>query len=543
MAKPKIDVFAEEVARSDEEELPSIAPGVQVTKEYDFPHVVANYMSSNDPRFEGNILALALPEFPKERDELIDQLLVRTKPAKNRTLTRLERVMELPQFLRGFYPLPRVAQLAERMYSRMRESYIGREPYTKAYGERMQIHYENSKLALTQNERETALKNCIALVGLPGAGKSSAVAHACRIFPPIIHHPEWAIWQIPVLRLSMPYKARSEHALAIRIIRSIAKRYPPGHYIKLYLARRPPHVDALVDAAIHLIHKHCVGLVVIDDSHKSEDGVDSKVLRTARSKRAGDRTTPMPRLLDLLFWCVDSFGVPLLLVGTSELKVTLDETMSGLRRTVGGGLQVWKNLDWTPRAGQRASDFDVFLALAWSDLRLPKPPNLAELRHLILMYTYAIPDVIMSLLHDVQAQALEDGLDTFDENLVHLVAGSDALRAVTELCLSMHEVDTSAEARARLLRVKELAATFDLQPEAAAERPEPKDTKGALFEFAQLMKQQRRRTQRQSSTMPTARSSRQTRAGARTGTSPAAKAAQSPHPGDLPVSSHKDIGK
>lgn len=431
---------------------------------YAFPCVRADYVAHKLPRYAENKLVGAL-RFPDKRSALKAALtqLPSFDPAQ-RLFDRPTRRLLVKQLGRLFVGLDRAAELAENVHGNILEGYVGREPHTASANARLRQLYEaqkTSQFCSLGTNRNTAQFSC-ALVGTPGGGKSTALARVADLYPPVIHHPELDLWQIPVLTVEMAYNGMSQGTLAHSIIRAIAERFPPGDYERLYLKSRA-NSEQLLLAAFALMHVHAVGALFVDEAqnrdYSAENDDDPGEINRVRKYRVSQSP-----LITLLITASNRMQVPLLMSGTAELRDLMGKRLSKVRRMVGEGMRPWGPLSIIPSGKSTHSDYDLFMNVMWTFNWLQNPPEYsAEMRALFHYYTFGIPDFIVKLFKSLQWRALEEGLETFDTKLVHQVANEE-LSAITQITRKMRKAKTDASARAQLSLVTDVAAEFGLSP-------------------------------------------------------------------------------
>lgn len=430
---------------------------------YAFPCVRADYVPHKLARYADNRLIGAL-RFPDKRKALKAALTnLPTFDVSQRELDRPMRRLLVKQLGRFFLGLDRTAELSENVHGNILEGYVGREPHTASANARLRQLYEAQKTgefcALGSNSN-TAQFSC-ALIGTPGVGKSAALARVAELYPPLIHHPELDLWQIPVLSIEMAYNGMSQGTLAHAIIRAIAKRFPPGDYERLYLKSRA-NSEQLLLAAFALMHVHAVGALFVDEAQNRDYNAETDEDPEEISRVRKYKVSQSP-LITLLITASNRMQVPLLMSGTAELRDVMGKRLSKVRRMVGEGMRPWGPLSVVPSRTSPHSDYDLFMNVLWAYNWLQNPPAYPEMRSLFHYYTFGIPDFIVKLFKAVQWRALEDGLETFDAALVHQVANEE-LGAITRITRKMHKARTDLAARAELSMVADIAAEFGLSP-------------------------------------------------------------------------------
>jgi hypothetical protein len=447
------------------------------TEQYPFLHVIAHY-TSKGREYAGNRLIEALPRFPKSLGELQNKLNVLPKFSKAlRQQSGHKRRMALRKLARFFIATSRVYELAEFIYSEVLQGYVHRAPNSPEANRIMQHLYLKGKIEKASPFGGTAVQFSSALTGIPGAGKSIAAAQIERLFPPIIFHPELNIWQIPILRIQMPYHGKRDVNLASAIIAEIDRRYPPGGYRRIYLDS--PRADLMGDAQ-HLLAIHCVGLLLVDDAQQSGveplEEYDGGVMKLPKRPR-----TPVYWAAGLLFDASNTIHFPLLFIATAELEQVLGKTMSKLRRAYGNGLPHWDPLDAEILPGGRKSEYDVFMNVLWSESLLRNHPKFnASFRNIFHFYTFGIPDFIVKLYYALQLRMLWDNKETFTLDDIHFVAAK-CLEAIIRLTRKMRRLaESDPEAQSTLALMTEMAAEFKLKAGVSGVKHSPTESESKI---------------------------------------------------------------
>lgn len=417
---------------------------------YTFPCVRAEHVPHPLPRYADNPLIGAL-RFPQGLSELKRKLTYIPQFSEDiRAKDRSTRRLVLQELKRFRLAVPRLCELAETSNGTMIESYVGRVPHTPESNRRLAELYRHREKGtlplLPQNGAEFAG----AMIGKGGCGKTFAMNAVAGLYEctPVIHHEDLGVWQIPMVKLAMPFLGASRKTLAIAIIHEIDRLFPAGNYARLYLTPKA-NSNQLLLSAFALLQIHCVGYVFIDDSGIAATLSDDPI---TRKESTDEKRTPLTTLLIAMS---NQAGVPILFSGTPELKQMLGRTNSLLRRSTG---QPWGPLSCVTHTSG-PSEFDQMLGILWSLQVLQAPAPLDDrMRELMWLCSYGIPDTLVKLFTKVQMRALYDGVETITEELVRRVALTE-LRDLVEVALAHHEMDRPG-ARERLIRMSDIRAEY-----------------------------------------------------------------------------------
>ena len=429
--------------------------------EQSFAYVVAKLRKLRG-RFAGNVLVRALPPLPRP-EELKGRLQVLPKfSAATRKLTGQQRRTRLRELSRFFLALPNICELAEFIYTEICEGYVGREPNSPAANRRMQAEYLKGRVERVTADGGVAHNLCSALMGIPGAGKTFALRQISRLFPPVIYHQEFNLWQIPFLFVQTPYKNNTGENLARAIIMAIARLYPPGDYVNLYLSgRRTEH--SLASVAKLLLEIHRVGILVVDEAQKTGTPpiaeYSGENIEVAKPSKATEKWAA-----GILFDASTDMNIPLLLVATSDLEIALGRRGATMRRQFGNGLRHWDPLD-TLIVDGTPSDYDLYMNAMWQWMLVREPPEYSvEFRNVFHYYTFGIPDFMLKLFYVVQWRALQEGKETFTVTYVHKIARA-FFKAMARWTLHMRRLtEKYNEESAQFISTKpDMAAEFGLK--------------------------------------------------------------------------------
>jgi hypothetical protein len=374
------------------------------------PGVIANYSTQRIPRYRNNPLIEALPP-SLDDDELIGALQQypdfdpeqRGWPTHERT----QLILGLANFT---VPLEDQVRLAYTMDSMVREGYVGRAPRTAEHTRIFQQLYENQKAnrAFSLDALRTSPQLSTALIGPPGNGKTSSVKRVMALKPPVIFHPDLALWQIPYLHVEAPHDGASVKGLAYSILRQIDCLIPDARYYETYALRAHPSDRTLMDRVARVLHMHAVGMLIIDEIQN--------LANAPRNKQT---------LMTLLVSASNELQVPILFVGTNKARRVLNLDVRQARRSVGYGVDYWDRLHeaHSPDTPGQWEDFlTVLWHFQWTRNPVPLNPSFAK-----LMYrrSQGIIDIAIKLFAASQWRAMLDGSETLTLQLIEDVANKE----------------------------------------------------------------------------------------------------------------------
>jgi hypothetical protein len=416
--------------------------------------------TSKGREHRGNVLIEALPSYPRTRKALREKLSFdpRFTPAM-REWSALQRRLKLPALARFFWAIPRVCELADHLWGVMLQSYSRRKPYSAESTRIMQAMYMRAE----DSDRDDEVRWVSALTGIPGAGRRTALAHiANKLFPPLIYHKQLDLWQIPILRIQMPYHGRQGVSLAIAIIEAVHRVFPFANYLQMYVRPRAGEPQMMA-AARSLLFIHAVGFLIVEDSQDAGPEPLENFDADTKFGKHEKKKTPVTWATGLLLKASKMTHVPLLLVATSELEEVLGQTLDKLRVKDGSGLPHWGAFEFLPPPGMSEAMVDLFLNKLWNLTLLREHPGLDDdMRNLFLYHTFGIPELMVKLYYIMQWRMLQEGRETFDLEDVHVCARK-YMRGLSNLAIKMNRLaDGDEEAKQTLSRIPDLVREFGL---------------------------------------------------------------------------------
>jgi hypothetical protein len=373
--------------------------------------------TSKGREYKGNVLIEALPCYPRTRKALRQKLSVNPHfSSAMREWSALKRRIALKRLVRFFWAMPHVCELADHLWAEMLQSYSRRKPFTAESNRIMQAMYMRAE----DSDRDDEVQWVSALTGIPGAGRRTAVSHiANKLFPLLIYHKELDLWQIPVLKIQMPYHGRQGVSLAIAIIEAVHRVFPFPNYLQMYVRPRAGEPE-LMAAARTLLFVHAVGFLIVEDAQDTGPQPLEMFDENTTFGKPKKKKTPVAWAAGLLFKASRAAHVPLLLVATSELEDVMGKTLDKIRLMYGNGLPHWGPLEFLPPPGFDRAPVDVFLGKIWKLTLLREHPELDDdMRNMFLYHTFGITDFMVKLYYIMQWRMLQEGKETFTQKDVH----------------------------------------------------------------------------------------------------------------------------
>jgi hypothetical protein len=363
-----------------------------------------------DSLFAGNPLVEALPPVQDDLNLLRSIRYLPDFDSAQRDLPtdqRIRRVFELANVL---VPLKRHLELCRQLDALMKMSYIGRAPRTAGSAAIAQSLYEQQQAGTAFHQKRTSHSPQLssALIGVPGGGKTTVIARYLATIPEVIYHEAFGIYQVPYLFIEAPSDGSSVKGLSHAILRRLDQLIPGANYFHQFALRSRLGADALMRQVAHLMHVHCVGLLVVDEvQNLSNARKGSEVLMT-----------------ELVSAC-NELKVALLFVGTYKAIKVLSKDFRQARRAAGFGISLWDRLP-EKAVGTTSSEWREFVDIIWQYQWVRKPVPLTDrLASLIYSCCQGVIGIAVRLLISAQVHAMLDGTETLTESGIESVYESD----------------------------------------------------------------------------------------------------------------------
>lgn len=349
-----------------------------------------------------NKLIEALPPTPSDEDLVSGLALLPDFAIEQRSWENHERIQQIKGLSNCLIPLDNHLDLARLIDTNLREGYVSRPLRSAKLQKQLQDLYYMQKEGkrFSQLSQAVGAQDSVALIGMPGMGKSTTVKRSFARYPLVIDHGD-GVLQIPYIHVDLSSNGTSVKALAVAIISWIDRLLPDCDYAGLYLSNiKATSTEASIYAAARLIAIHHVGVIVADELQNL-------------SPVKGVQTV----MTELVTMC-NTLNVPLIFIGTYKANKILGADFRSARRGV-GGLAAWGPLPrydsgvLVPRGADEASQWGEFLRILWQFQWVKHPIELTEdlIDHLHDR-TQGVIDLLIKLFAIAQVRAITSGVET-----------------------------------------------------------------------------------------------------------------------------------
>ncbi|BAU29723.1 TniB protein [Aneurinibacillus soli] len=301
-----------------------------------------------------------------------------------------------------FQPLPIHVDIWNVIFSLLYQGYIARNPFDKEYrgyinetGKR--IINRSFDINSRSNFRTTA--SCATLIGYSGMGKTTTVNRILSNIPQIIVHNHYNDQhfnqiQLSHLTLQTPHNS-SLKALTLQFFMKVDELLGTNTFQKH--VSRNLSTDAMLPLMGQVAHNIGLGMLVIDEiQHLQNRGVQ--------------------QMMNYFVTLMNSFGVPVLFIGTPASYAIFQNEFRIARRVSGNGEIIWNNME-------NGKEFRFLLESIWKYQWNQKfTPLNEELIKVFYEETQGVSDLIVKLFVNVQMMAISSGKEEFTADMVNKVA-------------------------------------------------------------------------------------------------------------------------
>ncbi|WP_082193360.1 ATP-binding protein [Bacillus rubiinfantis] len=277
-----------------------------------------------------------------------------------------------------FQPLPIHIDIWNTVFSLIYQGYIARNPYDRDYKNYLnqtgkQIINRSFDINTRINFRTTA--SCATLIGYSGMGKSSTVNRILSQIPQVIVHNHYKGQhfnqiQLSHLTLQTPHSS-SLKSLTLQFFMKIDELLNSNNF-KKYISRNLS-VDAMLPLMGQVANNVGLGMPIIDEiQHLQNRGIQ--------------------QMMNYFVTLMNSFGVPVLFIGTPASYTIFQQEFRISRRVSGNGEIIWNNMD-------NNKEFRFFLESIWKyQWNRKVVPLTEEMVTVFYEETQGISDLIVSYL-------------------------------------------------------------------------------------------------------------------------------------------------
>lgn len=360
----------------------------------------ADYKEQLIDEFSDNPFIEALPGLIS-REEVVKQLAFRANIKKQELdLPDELKVTILSRIYKVFQPLPVHLDVWNTINSLIRQGYTQRNPYNPNY--KKYIHsigkdIVNKKYNLSVNENFITTSKCGLIIGVSGMGKTTTVHRVLESIPQVIVHNEYkgvnfSQIQVPYLKLEAPANS-SIKALTLQFFHKLDQLLGTSN-VERYVSKHLS-TDAMLPIMGQLANSIGLGLLIIDEIQHLDKN--------------------FKQIMNYFVALMNSFGVPLLLIGTPSAYDMFQQELRIARRISGSGAIIFNRM-------KNDKEFEIFLKAIWKYQWLDTNTKLnKDIIDVFYEKTQGISDLIVKLFVNTQKRAINKNIAQITPSLIEKV--------------------------------------------------------------------------------------------------------------------------
>lgn len=308
-------------------------------------------------------------------------------------------------------PLPIHITLERRLSALIRCGYLGRNPVDKKFLESLRILNGLEDNAIKEHQIQGELANIrstadsIAIIGISGIGKTTAIEKLLLMYPQVIKHFEYkgnnfTRTQIVWLKIDCPYDGNLS-TLCKNFFQAIDNILGTRYLEKFGYSNRV--TSTMLINMTKLAWRYGIGVLVIDEIQH--------LLNTKND---------MEEMLNFFVTLTNTVGIPTVLIGTTKAQKIFKGNFRQARRAASEGSIMWD------RMKKDSKEWQFFLKCIWKFQGLKKITKLTdELKDAFYDECQGITAVTVNLFLLAQERALQEGKEELTVGILRETAKHD----------------------------------------------------------------------------------------------------------------------
>ena len=371
---------------------------------------VAKYRDHKLPEYNSNPLIQALPPIFSPREFARRVARLPQFDPEERELEPHYRFHCIERLSRYFDPQNKSVELQQQICVLIMEGYLGRNPLNPEYARRSRQIYQAIEARDGKNlENYVSVPtsaSSLTLIGPSGIGKTTNLINILNLYPQVIVHPDYSVYQLVWLKVDCPH-AGSLKGLCTDIFLA-ADRLLGTNYFKKFGSKGNSE-DYMLAQVAQLAHTQHLGVLIVDEMQN-----------LAKAKRGRDE------LLNFLVKMDNIIGVPVIRAATNEAFPIFQGNFRNARRAIGKAGVVWDRMS-------KDREWEHFLKgiweYQWTKIFVPITEKVNGEEKIIEKISEAfyeecqgIIDIAIKLYKMVQWRAISLGSEEITVELIHRVA-------------------------------------------------------------------------------------------------------------------------
>ena len=328
-----------------------------------------------------------------------------------------------------FSPLRRYRELERSISRTIRVGYISRNPIKPGFFPSIHKRVDDlmqapkSEQSYELNNEPTTKINGLAILGISGVGKTTAIDRVLSLYPQVIQHRKYydqivTVDQLVWLKIVCPHNG-STKALLTGFFEE-ADGVLGTSYTKGYVKRRDTE-EELIESMSRFALVHGLGILVVDE-----------LQHLSVAKSGGAEET-----MNFFINFIDKIGVPVVLVGLPDASEYITKEFQTIRRISGDNSGVWDRM-------AQDDEWDYFLRGLWKYQYTKYYVELTEkMSNVLYDQTQGIPDLVIKLFILSQFRAIESNQEKLTISIIKSAA-KDGFASARPILNALRDNDISA---------------------------------------------------------------------------------------------------
>jgi hypothetical protein len=371
--------------------------------------VEAIYTNRNVGLYKNNPYIDALPPMLDRADVIKMLASFPEYDNEERLLSVPERKLMVQNLFDYYYPTERTLEMYEKITALLCTGYSARNPLSKQFYQQakdISVPTNSYPYQIKRTKTTSASNNGLAVVGISGIGKTSAIEQVLSLYPQCIMHNQYnehkcSIVQLVYLKLECPYDG-SIQALCRQFFFEITMLFGENSYS--YHLRGDMKTKEYLEKMKLVVHQLGLGTLIIDEVQN---------LREAKGKERD-------QMLNFFVSLRNELNIPVVLVGTPKTYPILQGDFRNTRRGIGQGGIEWGVLEKDNPFWQRL--LKGMWRYQWTNVETPLTPEIEET---LYDECQGITDVLIKLYMMVQLRAMDKKDETITPELIRKTAKKD----------------------------------------------------------------------------------------------------------------------
>jgi hypothetical protein len=364
----------------------------------------AIYQVSQLRHYQGNPLIEALPPIWSKEEVAHDLGYYPEYTDADRDLPthlRLHMLLEAANF---FVPLSDHIEIEQRFSRIIRAGYRSRNPTDRNFWQNIDREVQElSSNVIKPKKRLTSKTWSLAILGISGVGKSTAIEMILSLYPQVILHNHYRgrdfnFTQIVWLKLECPSDG-STRGLCLNFFQAVDDLLGTNYY-QNYTRGGKATKNEMLPRMARVAALHSIGVLVIDE-----------IQDISEAKSGGD-----VEMSNFFVELMNTIRMPIVLVGTYKAMSILTKEFRKARRSSELGEKIWNRM-------VQDSTWDFFLGKLWEYQYVRSQcPMTSELSQMLYEVSQGITDFAVKIYLAAQVRAMVTGTEKITKSIIKSVA-------------------------------------------------------------------------------------------------------------------------